>query len=250
MAPKRSGGSSDICVTCPTATRPPQPNSSVLRQTYSICMPCVVSARSRCMSISTSKSRAMAKMRSIWPRGSAVEIGRGADRACAPAQALDQQFLGAGIIGEPLLRKDAEFDIDRPGVIARKLLDRLEPDHADARIEFDMGAHMHGALRDAALQRPLAARVNVLDREIALGRGGLPDGFGDGALLDHATVHDAGLVEMDMRLDQAGDHQAIARHPVPARPPAGRAPWRQSRSPGCRYRRHAVRRPERRGRYE
>ncbi len=55
----------------------------------------------------------------------------------------------------------------RPGVIARQLLDRVEPDHADARIKLDMGAHMHGAVADAALQRLLAARVDVLDGEVA-----------------------------------------------------------------------------------
>ncbi len=139
------------------------------------------------MSISTSKSRAMAKIAIDLAARVAVEIGRGADRTCASAQALDQQFLGAGIVGEPLLRKDAKLDIHGPGVVARELFDRVKADHADAGIEFDMGAHMHGALRDAALQRPLAARVNVLDGEIALGGRGFPHGFGDGAFLDHGN---------------------------------------------------------------
>ena len=48
-----------------------------------------------------------------------VEIGNGADRPRAPAQALDQQFLGAGIVGEPFLREDAHFYIHRPGMVAR-----------------------------------------------------------------------------------------------------------------------------------
>ena len=75
-----------------------------------------------------------------------VEIGHGADRSRAAAQALDQQFLGAGIVGEPFLRKHAELEIDRPGIVARELADRFETDHADAGIEFDMGAHAHRAM--------------------------------------------------------------------------------------------------------
>ncbi len=138
----------------------------------------------------------------------AVEIRNGADRPRAPAQALDQQLFGAGIVGESLLREDAQFHIQCPGIVARELLDRFETDHCYARIEFDMGAHAHRATHDAAFQGPLAACVNVLDREIAFGCRGFPNGFGDGSFLDPATVEDAGLVEMDMRLDQAGGHEA------------------------------------------
>ncbi len=150
-------------------------------------------------------------MRSICAARVGVEIRHRADGPRAAAQALDQQFLGAGIVGEPLLRKHAQFDIHRPSVVARELFDRFEADHANARIEFDMGAHVHGAMRDAALQRPPAPRVNVLDGEVALGGRGFPNGFGDGAFLDVATVEDAGLVEMDMGLDHAWDHQATGR---------------------------------------
>src|SRR5271167_4904981 len=77
-----------------------------------------------------------------------VEIRRRADRTRAPTQTRDQQFLGAGIIGKPLLRENAQFDIHGPGVVARELLDRFETDHSDARIDLDMRAHVHGALRD------------------------------------------------------------------------------------------------------
>ncbi len=140
-----------------------------------------------------------------------VEIRHGADRPRAAAQALDQQFFGAGIVGEPLLRENAQFDVDRPGVIARELVDRFEPDHSNSRIKLDMGTHAHRALRDAAFQGPPAPRIDVFDGEAALGGRGFPDGFGDGAFLDAAAVEDAGLVEMDMRLDHAGDHQAALR---------------------------------------
>ncbi len=139
-----------------------------------------------------------------------VEIGRSPDRPRAAAQAFDQQFLGAGIVGEALLRKHAEFDIDRPGIVPRQLADGVEADHADPGIELDMGAHAHRAVRAAALQRPPRPRIDIFDGEIALDGRGFPDGFRDGALLDAAAVEDAGLVEMDVRFDQAR-HDKTAR---------------------------------------
>jgi len=66
---------------------------------------------------------------------------------------------------------------------------------------------MHRALRDAAFQSALASRLYIFDRKVAFGGRGFPNGFGDRALFDAAAVEDAGLVEMDMRLDHAGDHQ-------------------------------------------
>ena len=93
---------------------------------------------------------------------------------------------------------------------AFSLLDRFEADRADARIEFDVGPHPHRAMSDAAFQGALAAPINVLDREVAFGGRGFTDGFGDRALFDAAAVEDAGLVEMNMRLDQTGAGQTSA----------------------------------------
>ncbi len=140
-----------------------------------------------------------------------VEIRRSTNGPRAAAQAFDQEFLGAGIVGEAFLRKYAELDIDRPGIVTRDLADGLEAGHADAGIKLDMGAHAHRAMRDAALQRLLRPCIDVLGGEIALGGGGHTDGFGDGAFLDAAAVENAGLVEMDVRLDQAGHHEAAFR---------------------------------------
>src|SRR5882724_6411082 len=101
-----------------------------------------------------------------------------------------------------------DFGIDRPGIVTCELLDRLKADHSYSRIKLDMGAHPHGALRDAAFQRLPAAPINVLDGEAALRGGGLPHSLGDGALFDAAAVENAGLVEMDVRLDHAWDDEA------------------------------------------
>ena len=140
-----------------------------------------------------------------------VEIRRGADGPRAAAQAFDQEFLGAGIVSEAFLRKHAELHVHRPGVVARQPADCLEAGHADAGIEFDMGAHAHRAVRNAALKRVLCSRVNVFGGEVALGSRGDPHRFRDGALLDMAAVEDAGLVEMDVRLDQTGNDEGAGR---------------------------------------
>ena len=133
-----------------------------------------------------------------------VHIGTAADHLAAVAQRGDQKFLGAGIVGQPFLRKHADRQVDRPGIVALQRLDRLETAQADARIDLDMGAHPRGAVHDRALEHPRAARIDVLDREIALHRGDRLDGLADAAMVMAAAAEQAGLVEMDMGVDEAG----------------------------------------------
>ena len=45
----------------------------------------------------------------------AVGVGAAADQIGALLPGLDQQFLGAGIVSQALLREDADLEIDRPG---------------------------------------------------------------------------------------------------------------------------------------
>ena len=73
-----------------------------------------------------------------------------------------------------------------------------------------MGAHPRGAVHDGALDHLCAARIDVLDREIALHRGDRADGFADAAMVVAAAAEQAGLVEMDMGVDEAGQHQPAA----------------------------------------
>src|SRR5215831_17863078 len=54
---------------------------------------------------------------------------------------LHQQFLGAGIVGEALLWKGANLQIDPPLVIALEPAHGVEALEPDARIDFDVGAH-------------------------------------------------------------------------------------------------------------
>src|SRR5262249_12779962 len=73
-----------------------------------------------------------------------------------------------------------------------------------------LGAHVRGAVEDAALQRPLGARIDILGRERSFRLRHLADRFLEVALLGLAAVEDAGLVEMDVRLDEAGRHHPPA----------------------------------------
>ena len=134
----------------------------------------------------------------------AVDVGRGTQHAGAAAQALEQQRLGAGVVQQALLREDADLDVDRPGVVARERRDAVEAAHADDRIDLDMGAHAHGAVADAALERAPATRIDVGLGEAVLGPRGFAHGLGDRALGGLAAVEDAGLVEMDVGLDEPG----------------------------------------------
>ena len=70
-----------------------------------------------------------------------------------------------------------------------------------------MGAHAGRALDDGFLQRALRARMDVGLGEGALGRGNRLDRFLERASLAIAALENAGLVEVDVGLDEAGDHQ-------------------------------------------
>src|SRR5260370_40503754 len=139
--------------------------------------------------------------------GCGDNIGPTADQVAAVAQGGDQKLLGAGIVGEPLLRKDADRKIDRPGVVALERLDRLKAAQSDARIDLDMGPHPRGAVDDGALERAGGAGIDVLDREVALPAGDGANGLIDAAVVVPAAAEQAGLVEVNVGVDKAGQHQ-------------------------------------------
>ena len=139
-----------------------------------------------------------------------VHIGTAADRLAAVAQRCDQKFFGAGIVGQAFLRKHADRQVDRPGIVALQRLDRLEAAQPDARIDLDMGAHPRGAVHDGALEHPRAAGIDVLDGEIALHGGDRGDRLADGGMVVPAAAEQAGLVEMDVGVDEAGQRQLAA----------------------------------------
>src|ERR1700730_14062197 len=141
----------------------------------------------------------------------AVVVRRCADGLGAALQSFDHQLVGAGIVGQPLLRKDAEFDVDRPFVLVDARLYSLEAAQSDPRIDFDMGAHSGRAVRNAFLERSAGPGADVLDREVSLHRGHPLDDMGLSLGFRFAAVDDAGFVEVDVGLDKPAAHQPAAR---------------------------------------
>ena len=133
-----------------------------------------------------------------------VRVGTAADHLAAVAQRLDQKLLAAGIVGEAFLREDTERQVDRPGIVKLQRLHRLEAAQADARIDLDVGSHARGAVDDGTFEHLGAARVDVLDREILLHPGDGADRFRDAAVIMPAAAEQAGLVQMDVAVHEAG----------------------------------------------
>src|SRR3954464_14902863 len=136
-----------------------------------------------------------------------VGVGAAADDVGPLLAGLDQQFLGAGIVGQAFLREYADLEVERPGVIALEGAYGVKALESYARVGLDMGAHARRTLDDGFLQGALRARVDVGLGEGALGRGHRFDRFLERPALAIAALENAGLVEMDVGLDEAGDHQ-------------------------------------------
>ena len=65
-------------------------------------------------------------------------------------------------------------------------------------------------MHDGALDHPRAARVNVFHREIALHGRDRGDGLSHAAMVVPATAEQAGLVEMNMGVDETGQGEPAA----------------------------------------
>ena len=149
-------------------------------------------------------------MRAICSFGLGVGIGTTADQIGAVPAGLDQKLVGAGIVEQPFLREDANFEIDRPGIIVFQLLDRIEAAQSDARIDLHMRAHARRALQDRLFERPLRTRINVLFGESALGRGDRGNGVIERAACGPAAIENAGFIEMNMGFDKSRQYQPAA----------------------------------------
>ncbi len=65
-------------------------------------------------------------------------------------------------------------------------------------------------MHDGAFDHFCAARVDVFHREIALHRRDRGDGLGDAAMVVPAAAEQARLVQMNMRIDEAGQSEPAA----------------------------------------
>ena len=118
----------------------------------------------------------------------AVGIGRGSDHPASLFEAFDHEFVGPWIVEQPLLWKDANFKVDRPGVVLDEWAHPLEAAQPDDRVDLQMGAHVRGALEDRLLQRTRGTRIDVLGRESLFCLGNLPDRFLEIAAVGGAAV--------------------------------------------------------------
>ena len=155
---------------------------------------------------------------------------RAADRLGAAFQPFDQQFLDAGVIGQPVLRKDADLDVDRPSVIADQRLDAVKAAHADRRVDLDLGAHAGRAVDDAVFEGLRRPPSGVFDGQILFDLGNPLHRVDAAAGFGRQAVDQPRLVEVDVGLDQPGAGEPAAgvialaglAEPVPERrdPPA------------------------------
>ncbi len=73
-----------------------------------------------------------------------------------------------------------------------------------------MGPHAVRAVGDGHFERPAGAPVDVLFGKAALGFGDPPHGLGEAAGPTGTSLVEAGLVEVDVGIDEAGQHQPAA----------------------------------------
>jgi hypothetical protein len=133
----------------------------------------------------------------------AIDVRRRTRDARTALERCDHQLLGARIVGETFLGKYADVDVDCKGVLVHERCHAVEAAQADARIDFDVRAHVRRALQDRALERARAARVHVLRGERGLRPRDLANGFGQRPLARAHALQDARLVEVHVRLDEA-----------------------------------------------
>ena len=123
ISARRAGGNAESLVTCPTATRPPYRCARRLPAD-------LVEVHARGVEIEIEMEidveieapRDGEDARDL-PVRVAVGIGTAADQVGARLASRDQQFLGAGVVEQSLLRKHADLEIDRPGVVALEAAD-------------------------------------------------------------------------------------------------------------------------------
>ena len=167
---------------------------------------------SRCMSMSTSNSRASSKMRRICPARRCRSSARRRSPWRRAFKRLDQQFVGAGKVDQPFLREHAELDVDRPFVFVDQRCTPSKP-------RMPMPGSTSTCVRMRVVpclmhfSSVAAARACTSSTVMSCLTGVTPYTGLSWRVLRRAAVDDARLVEMDVGLDQArAGEQAFARH--------------------------------------
>jgi hypothetical protein len=136
--------------------------------------------------------------------GARIGIGvwRGADDARTLRQRSAHELLGSRNVGEALLRKNTDLQIDRPLVGGRDTLDACKTAQADAGVYFDVGTEVRGPVDDGFFQCDAGAREDVVLGERALRLGHLRDRLVQRAVTRIDAVENARFVEVNVRLDE------------------------------------------------
>ena len=142
------------------------------------------------------------------PRRVGIGVGGGADDPAAPLQPLHHELVGSRVVEEPLLGEDADLEVDGPPVLVDEGHDPLEAAEPDDRVHLEVGAHVGGPVAEALLQGPDRALAAVLGGELPLGLRDLLDRLLEVPARRLAALEDAGLVEVDVGLDEAGPDEA------------------------------------------
>ena len=110
---------------------------------------------------------------------------------------------------DALLGEGADLQIDGRRILLAQRQHRLHAHEADDGIDLHVGAQSRGARRHRHLQRSTGAGADVVDGEAALGLARQADGLFQRTGRRAHPAGEQGLVEVDVRLDQAGrDHPA------------------------------------------
>jgi hypothetical protein len=128
----------------------------------------------------------------------------------------DQEFIRARIVGQTLLWKHADLDVDQICKISDRLRDALEAVHIDDRIEFELGANPSCALSHGAGQNLACPPVNVLSGKGVLGGARPANRIGVTAGFRRGSLENVRLVEVNVALDEASAGQRAGK--VPFRP--------------------------------
>ena len=138
-----------------------------------------------------------------------VVPGCSADHCGAPLQRRHHVPVGLRHVGPTLLRKDAQLEVDGPRVVDSQLLQGLEAVQADVGVDLHVGAHVGDAVENALLQGFGGPCVHVLHREPGLDRGYALHVVAGASGGRRASSDDARLVEVDVRLDEAGRDETV-----------------------------------------
>jgi hypothetical protein len=100
----------------------------------------------------------------------AVVAWGAADYVSPAFQRFEQQLLSAGIVGQPVLRENTDFDVDCPFIIGDQRMHPFEAAQSDRGVHFDLGAHPCRAIENALSEGALGPVAHILGGELLLQR--------------------------------------------------------------------------------